>query len=292
MGNYCNIYATIGSVILSNTQQNTYSIILKVPHGKTGFVQSERDPTWTHSDDINILIKREFSEPFHHWIVYNDETPTATSSTGAHAKGILAWNETTIKWLIHSIPKFPETFDGSASFPDISSGELQYGQSIISLTIDISHLVQIQQQLFIMNPNVYISNVDYSAYKNLYKTVQNNTYKIGNSVYHVAKSPNYHKELYTEIFIPQFGGNCLTETWIRGHEFVNTEACKMAEKIEWRYNGLEYTYTHDHSKYCYSDKGWVMVGDMNRMTSQIKRGGGGVVVLNKDTASTFKEIML
>ena len=31
----------------------------------------------------------------------------------------------------------------------------------------------------------------------------------------------------------------------------------------------------DHSKLA-----WVMVGDLNRMTSQVKRGGGGLIVKN------------
>ena len=35
---------------------------------------------------------------------------------------------------------------------------------------------------------------------------------------------------------------------------------------------------HDHSKYCYSDNGWILIGDMNRMTSQFHKGGGGIVV--------------
>lgn len=293
MGNCFRTCASIGSVVLYGTQKpNTYSIILKTPHGTAGFYQSQRDPTWTHCDDVNVLLKREFETPFHHWIVYNDETPTMTSSSGAHAKGILAWNETTIKWIIHSIPKFPQTFDGTASFPDICSGELQYGQSIICLTFGIEHLHQIQRQLFIMHPYVYIANVDYTAYTNLYKTVQNSTYQINDAVHHVAKSPHCHKELYTEIVIPQFGGHCLTETWVRGHECVDTENCKMAEKIVFETFGIDYTYTHDHSKYCYSDKGWVMVGDMNRMTSQIKRGGGGVVIRDVGTASMFKSIMV
>ena len=44
-----------------------------------------------------------------------------------------------------------------------------------------------------------------------------------------------------------------------------------------------YTETHDHSKIALSidpDNPWIFVGDLNRMTSQLTRGGGGFVIID------------
>jgi hypothetical protein len=91
---------------------------------------------------------------------------------------------------------------------------------------------------------------------------------------HLSKSPHYHKEFYSELLVPSFGP-CTTETWVRGHHCEDTETCKMATTMKWR----NYVYTTDHSKLAWSSK-WIMVGDLNRMTTQIVRGGGGMIVKN------------
>ena len=157
--------------------------------------------------------------------------------------------------------------------------------------MDIEHLESILKQVFIMHPNVYISNFNYTIYKKLHKINTFNTYEISDTLHHVAKSPDYHKDFYESIIIPNYGGHCYAETWIRGHEYYTTDVCKMVKAIYWT-SDISYTYTHDHSKYCYSDKGWIMIGDLNRMTSQEKRGGGGLVIHDVSTTRLFKEIIV
>jgi deoxyribonuclease-2 len=289
MGNYCCNINNAYELIYKPTY-DSYDILMKLPHGKTCYYIKHKDKKWSQNDDINAVIKSLYTMKLDNWIVYNDETSTSCCSNGAHAKGILAWNDKTITWLIHSVPKFPEKFDGTNNFPDIDNSELIYGQSFIFIKIDIEHLENILTQLFITHPNVYISNYDYEKYKNAHKLMNSNIYKINDKLTHVSKSPDYHKDLYTDIVIPNFGGNCLTETWVRGHHCDETENCKMISKIEWP-NSISYTYTHDHSKYCYSDNGWILIGDMNRMTSQFKRGGGGIVVKDKDKCKLFKDVI-
>ena len=155
--------------------------------------------------------------------------------------------------------------------------------------MDILHLDNILKQLFIMHPIVYISNYNYDLYKNMYKHNEFNIYKINKDLSHISKSPRYHKDFYQDILIPNFNGPCYTETWIRGHECLDTNDCKMIKKIKWS-EDLEYTFTNDHSKYCYSDQEWVMIGDLNRMTTQSKRGGGGIIIMNKNISQLFDEI--
>jgi deoxyribonuclease-2 len=314
MGNCfgCYQYYTISKNIFQKNKSriNYTTIILKLPHGKTCYQINEQNSSWLYYEDINNQIKKEFSGKYDNWIIYNDEIPNSPQiyspipsnyiySGTAHAKGILAWNENSIKWLIHSVPKFPKEFNGTNQFPDIDQGELEYGQSFVFLTIDISHLNNILKQLFIMHPNIYLSNIEninninnikLDQYKDLWKTNNFNIYKINDELNHVAKSPHYHKNLYEDIVIPEFKGKCLTETWIRGHHCSESEQCKMVPKIKWQ-NGISYSFTRDHSKYCVSDCGWIMIGDMNRMTSQFKRGGGGLVIKNENISKLFNGII-
>jgi deoxyribonuclease-2 len=264
---------------------------MKLPHGKTCYQIKYKHDIWTYCEDINQALKSLYTIKLEHWIVYNDETPTTCCGNGAHAKGILAWNNEMITWLIHSVPKFPKEFDGTNNFPDIDHSELIYGQSFIFLKMNIEKLESILKQLFITHPNVYISNYDYDKYKKEYKLTHYEFCYINQTLTHVAKSPDYHKDLYTDIVIPSFGGNCQTETWVRGHHCTDTDNCKMVSNIVWP-NSVSYTYTHDHSKYCCSDNDWVLVGDMNRMTSQYHRGGGGVIIKNKIVCRLFKDIIL
>jgi len=289
MGNYCCNIRSSCELIYKPTS-DTYDILMKLPHGKTCYQIKHGEKKWTYVEDINTSIKSLYKMKLNNWIVYNDETPTSCCSNGAHAKGILAWNDKTITWLIHSVPKFPENFDGTNNFPDIDDSELIYGQSFIFIKMDITHLEYILKQLFITNPHVYISNYDYEKYKHAHKLNDSNIYEINNISSHVAKSPDYHVDLYTEIVIPNFGGKCLTETWVRGHHCDESEHCRMVNKIEWP-NSVSYTYTHDHSKYCYSEGGWVLIGDMNRMTSQFKRGGGGIVIKDAAICKLFNDVI-
>jgi len=274
------------------SSSGSVSIILKIPHSKNCF-QVDNDShcnNWKFNKNINTVLKNLYDKntKFKQWIVYNDESPDATHSNGGHAKGILAWNNEEITWLIHSVPKFPKKFNGTKHLSKsiIEDSELLYGQSFVFIKINISHLDNILKQLFVMQPHIYISNFEHKIYKDIHNTCFENIYEINNTLFHVAKSPSCDKDLYENILIHRFGGVCHTETWVRGHHCEDNDKCKMISKIDWG-NGESYDYKRDHSKYCFSDNGWVMVGDLNRMTTQFKRGGGGLVIHNKKINALF-----
>jgi hypothetical protein len=48
--------------------------------------------------------------------------------------------------------------------------------------------------------------------------------------------------------------------------------------------------TQDHSKWAVSDI-YCFIGDLNRMDSQRKRGGGGLLIRHPDLAHGFKELI-
>ena len=145
------------------TSRPTYHILLKLPHGKQCFHSTGKE--WVYEEDLHTILDTWYNTIYDDWVMYNDETPTHTSSTGAHAKGIVAWNRTTVTWLIHSVPRFPITFQHKT----IASSELEYGQSFLFVKMPISHLENILTQVFVMHPTVYNSTIPYYMYTDLYK---------------------------------------------------------------------------------------------------------------------------
>lgn len=277
------------------TQEPTYKFALKAPHGTA--IRTIAEGQWIYGNNINAWIRSTYHYnsnsiaphyQYTSWIVYNDDPPgtPASSSTHGHCKGILAWNNKTISWLIHSVPNFPSFFDGK-QISEIAESELIYGQSFIFLeNIDISRLQDILIQIKIMNPKIYNTNVDidWNALDAQYPIRE---IQFTKTITHIAKARHWGQDLY-EHLPRRFGGEWKCETWIRGHGCTDSHAVKDAHQIIW--GSTSYKRTQDHSKYACS-LNHVCIGDINRMTSQFHRGGGGVVVECAVMSKLFLEIM-
>lgn len=78
-------------------------------------------------------------------VMYNDEPPNGpTISTGGHCKGVLATDNTSGFWLVHSVPGFP-------SFPASSivwNASTIYGQSFLCSSVNISVVDGIAKQVW------------------------------------------------------------------------------------------------------------------------------------------------
>lgn len=71
------------------------------------------------------------------WVCYNDETPEGSTASGTkfgHCKGILAWRQDRIAWLVHSVPAWPEAMSNESLPPLVASG-LRCGQSFLFLSL-------------------------------------------------------------------------------------------------------------------------------------------------------------
>jgi hypothetical protein len=119
-----------------------YKVALKSPHGLCYRYYDSENETMKSGKDINQWVSELFYEnilPWTSWIVYNDEPGHENQiihhTSQGHCKGILAWNDYEIGWLIHSVPKFPEFFvPNSSSEKRISlleSSQQIYGQSFL-----------------------------------------------------------------------------------------------------------------------------------------------------------------
>lgn len=306
-----------------NTQCYT-EVALKFPHGLIGAKYNEDhkkfDPC-NIDEWVSSLYKNKL---WTSWIVYNDESehlnpnhndsekleklekskresvlspsnksdgPVMTCvlkshSTGGHCKGILAWNATHISWLVHSVPNFPREFTGSTISP-IELSEHIYGQSFIHVTrqADEAFVKKAIAHIYLMNAHVFMKhNVpDILQPKDMISTLS-----FSEEITHIAKSSKNEIDIYSE-YLTIYAPDWQVETWKRGHA-INT-ASTIKDITHLSIFGLKYKDSQDHSKWATSEQ-YYWVGDLNRMTSQYKRGGGGFLVKNQGIANALKSIIV
>ena len=268
----------------------SYQILIKAPKS-TRFISidSQNNSQWTPHENINIHLKELLNMTIYpHGHIYNDQvTSSRISSTKAHAKGVLLWNDAEIMWLIHSVPKWPLSIS-STSLPD--SGIL-YGQSFIELKFPINHLESILNHLSIMNVNIYFSMLTNNRPQENVNTLILDEYSLSETISHVAKSRKWKHDLYDDFLVPLFGGGEMNiECWMRptGKDTLHGN---NVEIIRWP-DGTTYNETRDHSKFGVSKFGaFVYMGDLNHQASQAKRGGGGIIIKNAMVWNRMRELI-
>ena len=128
--------------------------------------------------DINQEIKNLYKDSgFSEWLVYK--------------KGIVAWNNKKISWMIHSIPSFPQVFQGDI-ISEIDPEELKNKNFFQYIEIDytLDKLQDIIYQLYHMNVKIYISKNEVTFLKPNIKTKMN-MIKLTDNIQHLAE---YHFE--------------------------------------------------------------------------------------------------
>jgi deoxyribonuclease II len=249
------------------------------------------------------------------WILYNDEKPDAAKATPkegddgrlGHTKGVLAFDTAsgTALWLLHSWPKF--AMPGSKTMPTP-----QYGQTYLCVTIDIATAgaiaaVMIDHQ----EPQVFGSRLptDLPAADPLRllagaaepnaagdSHVLDFTSKAGKAFKLIAKNRLWGGDFWNQLVGPALGVCLDVETWIRvkksdaapdqrdsgkpgeitldgSHEVFDIKAIDLTPLgAPWKWSESK-----DHAKWGIGvEEDWVCVGDINRMISQRKRGGGTI----------------
>lgn len=243
-------------------------------------------------------------------------TVKGSSSYLAHAKGILAADATSGFWMIHSMPQFalpPKTGKKPTEFLYPHNAK-DNGQTVLCISFNTrSQLDSIVSQLLIMRPNIYSIQVtpevaavssdmaNLKGKKWSKDTEQTMKIKSGNGVSFTSfvRSPkSEHKELYLEIVAPGIGSDLLVETWRRGAGDPLSSNCSFDYKV----NNIDkvgltfddgsafpktsaWDYLEDHSKWAVTPEAnpaASCIGDINRMASQYKRGGGTVCLFDKN----------
>lgn len=283
---------------------------------------------------IGTTTKEVYANPgSYSYVQYNDAKPEEgtdgkDSSTYAHAKGALMWDDKTAVWIIHSAPKFLPVFHlKKYGYPETAR---VHGQNFMCITMDaksvgtvLDHLATIKAQLYAVhiNKNAFMSpqiqedvntiankknknelpkgaKVDDARIKHLTTSVKS---KGGETFTIISKSRKDEVDIWSGIAAPSLKSTLAVKTWTllqkaaallqsvcslkeRVINVMDMEVQLGSEKVEWGKN--------DHSKWgiC-TDKGknCYCQGDMNRATSQFKRGGGAVCISSKPVHDTFEK---
>ncbi|MGI1670266.1 MAG: deoxyribonuclease II family protein [Neptuniibacter sp.] len=246
------------------------------------------------------------SSPDCGYISYNDEHANAekNKSEKGHCKGVLAFNKrkNSALLLLHSTPRFPTK--NELSLPE---REAIFGQTYLCITLPDYHTAEriAEQMLRQQNPQVLTESSylppDINSEESLSLLFHGGnieesrqpqtlsfTSKAGKRFLFIAKSRKWGKDFWIDLVSPQLKADLVVETWRRGavtplRDTQSTSFDEDALTLKFNVNSYlsyEWPYTKDHSKWAVSLKNsgnilpWVCVGDMNRMVSQEKRGGG------------------
>lgn len=118
------------------------------------------------------------------------------------------------------------------------------------------------------------------------------------------KSPNENVDLYASIMAPALKSSLFVETWRRNPGTPLDSECKLKEKVE----NIEtvkvsfannqktdtFDYMNDHSKWAVAEDqkvGAVCLGDINRMKSQWRRGGGSTCITKPAVWKAFHNMV-
>ena len=236
------------------------------------------------------------------WILYNDEMPAIAKRKDnahlGHTKGVIAFDTAsgTAFWLLHSWPKFMEP--GAENDPTP-----KYGQTYLCISLQIDTARKIADQMaHHQEPQVYIPNVaDLPKTDPLYllsqplapnppadSNVIDLTSSAGMAFKVIAKNREWNKDFWNELVGPALGDDMDDETWIRGPIPPIADSDGIHKTFDIKYVNLgalgahwAWPETHDHAKWGITlHKPWICVGDINRMISQRKRGGGTIAFQN------------
>ena len=207
----------------------------------------------------------------------------------------------------HSIPKYP-SFVGEQISPSISDSQNYYGQHLSCFTMTLKELDEIAQMMLITMPFVYKARIsDTSLTRNLYKLslslfVKNSTifnkHEFRSPLGYNLKTIYKNNQLNASIFedgltnylvvqpiIAETWGRPLQSPWCSGkYQVYNVNTLKLA--------GISWTEQDDHSKWAIANNEYACFGDMNRMSSQWKRGGSFFCLSDSSLVSAIKKVIV
>ncbi|KAL5262892.1 hypothetical protein ACHWQZ_G008331 [Mnemiopsis leidyi] len=294
-----------GQCLSEEGEPRTWFLMLKMPNRYS----------YLYADDINPDLKKgtklltegdnpvgRILDPIYsgragvNYILYNDQVPDGpTTNTRGHTKGAVIWrDDSTIQWLIHSVPNFPPQPEKDYSYPETAK---TYGQSFLCVNMEEEDLAEISQHLYYTWPLIYNSSVsekytDNVPYLDLVlraKHIKHDPSWVSIQTFETAgeegfkftafaKTGEFGADLYKEVIGPYFNSDLYAETWQRGQCVPSncTGHTSVYNVREMELLDQHYREPQDHSKWAVTADGHVCVGGINRMTSQYSRGGGSL----------------
>jgi deoxyribonuclease-2 len=254
---------------------------------------------------LNLTLDSVFENPGPStgYILYNDEMPDSVNRPDdgnlGHTKGVIAFDTSTktAYWLLHSWPKFADPQATRDPTP-------MYGQTYLCLSLDLSTASLLAAQMANhQEPQTYFCRrADLPDPDALFKLMQplqpdapgdsnviDLTTKGGMAFKVIAKNRKWNQDFWNGLVGPTLQADMDVETWIRGPIPPIADTDGVHKTFDVKYINLgalgvhwAWPETHDHAKWGITlQDEWVCVGDINRMISQRRRGGGTVAFQNE-----------
>ena len=227
---------------------------------------------------LSPLYTIDFADPNNKigYILYNDQADKITVTKG-HTKGVIIFDETSVVWLVHSIPHYPPK--PSAKAYAINPSQCVYGQSMVCLSMSVDQLEKISQQLLYTFPQVYdyyipqsLQKVNDNAFKQLMDVINgahvneapwyNLNYfatLAGEKFLHLAKFTNFQDDLFAGLVAETLLSDLFTETWNNGPGTLPSNCTAKLpyhvyniEKVRFNFDDsatVSFSVHHDHSKW-------------------------------------------
>lgn len=253
------------------------------------------------------------------YVMYNDEIPGgSTSTTYGHSKGFLAWSAESAFWLIHSVPKYAAAPSSTSTYTYPSTG-LEYGQSMICVSLELSQVDNAFLQFQYNNPQVYgsqwVSSLaselpNGNAFMNQQTVISssasshvNITSAGGTSFTHFAKTVAWGESIYGDLIGPYYGIDMAVESWQRPYEDPLTPPTTQNSVYSVRtlqtpssasLDGTTWKESEDHAKWGVStseDSPVVCIGDINKQLSQWKRSGGMLCIVDATFFEAYNSLI-
>lgn len=234
------------------------------------------------------------------YLLYNDQPPNYTrtqdSSSRGHTKGVLLLDQEGGFWLVHSVPGFPPNSSLAYHWPPPAQ---TYGQTLMCMSFPLKQFSAIGKQLSYTYPLVYdykLKGIFAQKFPELDEVVKGHhvryspwnssvtlTSKAGNIFQSFAKFGKFGDDLYSGWLAEALGRNLQVQFWQHSGGILPSNCSKVWKVLDVTQiafpgpAGPTFNATDDHSKWCVAPEGpWACVGDMNRNSGEVHRGGGTV----------------
>jgi deoxyribonuclease-2 len=240
------------------------------------------------------------------YIIWNDGA-SGNTTTKAHSKGALLYNNTSGVLLSHSMPKFPIIINNKF-IKDLPDGSDKHGQHFICISTDHIGVLSIVKSLGIINPAIVAMYSDddnnfraeFSRLTKTDKDAQDYEYIIIQSIrgtpFHIFSKGRDHINIPYDVYIPQYyEDRFFINTWTRPKQLeslCNTKLRVMNVR-KLKFGEFEFDSNQEHSKWAVSSKSQIICfGDLNRTESQKNRAGNTFCFYNSKLAKVMREAII
>ena len=240
-----------------------------------------------------------------------NKDPTSASSTKAHAKGSLIYDNDGGVFLLHSLPRFPTRDENNTILPELPSNGGSYAQTFLCISFDKRNSEQIAKLLNCINVSINkaVSSDKINTSPNMWvNALINNKMDSSCSIQHTVKmkskggetftffGKNYKNKIipYDTTLRQYYTDDIYVRTWSRPYLAPPlNDTFNLNNVLEVKFGIYGYYVTKEHSKWAITkDKNVVCFADLNHTESQKERGGHIVCFENEKLHSLMMDSII